>query len=92
MSQNINGVVTNYTYNELDQLLTTGSTQYQYDPRGNTSTSSVLRLIQITSATGTTQYGYNAQDRLTTVTLPYGTNIENTYKSHMKRDGSLCAT
>lgn len=60
-------------------MLTAGSTQYQYDPRGNTSTSSVQRLTQITSAAGTIQYGYDAQDRLASVTLPDGTNIENTY-------------
>ncbi len=70
MNQNVNGVVTNYTYNERDQLLTAGAAQYQYDPRGNTSTSSVQRLTQITSAAGTIQYGYDAQDRLTSVTLP----------------------
>ena len=61
-SQNIDGQVTNYTYNNLDQLLTTGSTQYQYDPRGN--------LTSAVSAAGTIQYGFDAQDRLTSVTLP----------------------
>ena len=72
LSQNIHGVTTNYTYNELDQLLTAGSTQYQYDPRGN--------LTSAVSAAGTIQYGYDdAQDRLTSVTLPDGTNIANTY-------------
>jgi YD repeat-containing protein len=35
LSMTVDGVTTNYAYNNLDQLLTAGATAYAYDARGN---------------------------------------------------------
>jgi len=84
LSQNINGSTTNYTYNELDQLLTAGLTQYQYDPRGN--------MISATTSGQTAQYGYDAQNRQTSVSLPDDTNITNTYDYDGRRVKQVVGT
>ena len=68
ISAPINYLITNnYTYNHLDQLLTAGAKQYQYDGRGN--------LTQVTNGSNITYYTYNAADKLTGVTLPNNTNV-----------------
>jgi len=77
LTQNVNGAITSYTYNELDQLLTAGSIQYQYDGRGN--------LARETNGSQVTQYTYDAADRLASVSLPNGTNITNTYDADGRR-------
>lgn len=77
LSQTVNGVATNYTYNNLDQLLTAGAAQYQYDGRGN--------LAQITDGTNITHYAYDAADRLTGATLPNSTSIAYTYDADGRR-------
>lgn len=71
LSQVVNGTTTNYTYNNLDQLLTAGAVQYGYDGRGN--------LTSITNGTISTNYSYDAQNRQISATLPNGTIIANTY-------------
>ena len=77
LMQNVNGSITNYTYNNLDQVLTAGSTHYQYDGRGN--------LTLVTNGSNVTTYGYNAANRLTNVTLPNSTNIAYTYDADGRR-------
>ena len=71
LSQIVNGTTTSYTYNSLDQVLTAGTAQYQYDGRGN--------LVQVTDGTNITHYSYDAANRLTGVTLPDGTAVTNVY-------------
>jgi len=57
--------VSSYTNNSSNELTSTPSTTYSYDNNGNT-------LTKVTSA-GTTTYGWDYQNRLTSITLP-GTN------------------
>ncbi len=76
LSQNVNGVLTNYTYNNLDQLLTAGSAQYQYDSRGN--------LTSVTNGSNITNYAWSAADRLATVTGPSST-VQYTYDADGRR-------
>jgi len=71
LSQTVNGVTTNYTYNNLDQLLSDGTATYGYDGRGN--------LTSITSGANVTTYGYDAADRLISVVLPDNTAVNNKY-------------
>ncbi len=71
------GVATQYTYNDLDQLLTAGVAQYQYDGRGN--------LARVTDGADVTQYSYDAADRLSGVTLPDGTAVAYTYDAAGRR-------
>ena len=58
----INGVTTDYSYNVLDQLVSAGSANYDYDGRGN--------LEQITNGSQVTTYTYDAANRLTNVSIP----------------------
>jgi RHS repeat-associated protein len=64
LKQTINSQITNYSYNELDQLKTSlsGSTTtgYSYDQRGN--------LVQA----GSSSFGFDAADRMVTATVPGG--------------------
>ena len=77
LSQTVNGTTTTYTYNNLDQMLTAGSGQYQYDGRGN--------LVQVTDGANVTHYSYDAADRLTGVTLADGTAVTNVYDADGRR-------
>jgi RHS repeat-associated protein len=70
-SQTVNTVTTNYAYNNLDQMLTAGTVQYQYDDRGN--------LVRVTNGSNITQYTYDAANRLTGAALPGGTNVSYVY-------------
>ena len=58
----VNGATTNYTYNALDQLTSTGAVTYNYDARGN--------QIKITNGSNITNYTYNSADQLIGVTAP----------------------
>jgi RHS repeat-associated protein len=64
LKQTINSQITNYSYNELDQLKTSLSggttTSYSYDQRGN--------LVQA----GSSSFGFDAADRMITATVPGG--------------------
>lgn len=77
LTQIVNGSTTNYTCNALDQLLTAGTAQYQYDGRGN--------LTHITDGANATNYNYDAMDRLTGVTLPDATSIAYAYDADGRR-------
>lgn len=67
----VNGEETSYSYNELDQLLATGTAQYSYDGRGN--------LFEVIEGRTSTSFDYDAEDRLSAVTLPDGTFVDYTY-------------
>lgn len=51
-----------YTYNSSNQLTSTSSVTFMYDPNGNT--------LSKTDGSGTTTYTWDFEDRLTLVTLP----------------------
>jgi RHS repeat-associated protein len=67
------GVTTNYTYNNLDQLLTAGNLTYTYNARGN-----------MTRA-GDTIYTWDARDRMTGVTFPNQPAITHQYGDSFRR-------
>ncbi len=73
----VNGVLTDYDYNALDQLTSAGSVTYDYDDRGN--------LTQVTDGSNITNYTYDAADRLSTVTLPDTTSIAYVYDADGRR-------
>ena len=73
----VDRVITNYTYNELDQLLTAGGTTFAYDARGN--------LAQASSGSAITAYSSDARDRLAGVTLPRGTALAYAYDADSRR-------
>jgi RHS repeat-associated protein len=77
LSQNINGNTTNYTYNELDQLLSAGSKQYEYDDRGN--------LTKVTDGTNVATYEYDSTNRQVNATMPDGKTIANVYDMDGRR-------
>lgn len=56
VSSTDNGVITNYTTNNLDEYTAVGTTTFAYDLAGN--------LTLKSSANGTTTYGYDGQGRL----------------------------
>lgn len=60
-----NGVVTDYTVNNLNQYTKVGDTTYVFDLDGN--------LIQEISASGTTTYTYNSENQLTGISSSEGT-------------------
>jgi RHS repeat-associated protein len=62
-----NGVVTNYTYDANDRLLTENGTTYTYDDNGNTLTK--------VSATENVSYSYDFQNRLIQVTDAVGGSV-----------------
>jgi RHS repeat-associated protein len=57
-----NGAATSYTTNNMNQYTSVGNAIYAYDADGN--------MISKTDASGTTSYGYDAGNRLVTVTTP----------------------
>ena len=65
ISQNVNGVVTDYTTNALNEYTAVGGTTYTYDADGNT--------ISETDSGGTTAFTYNKAGELTSETGPSGT-------------------
>ena len=73
----VDGVTTDYTYNTLDQLISTGSTTYDYDDRGN--------FYQVINGSQITTYTYDAADRLAGVTLPDATSIAYSYDADGRR-------
>jgi RHS repeat-associated protein len=70
LSQDLDGITTTYTYNTLNQLITAGDAQYNYDGRGN-----LTHLIDVTNAI---TYTYDAQDRLISAIVG-GIGLQNTY-------------
>jgi len=76
-SMTVDGATTNYTYNNLDQLLTAGPTTFGYDARGN--------LTQASSGADVAAYSWDALDRLSDVTLPDGAALAYTYDADGRR-------
>ena len=70
LSKTVDGVVTNYTYNNNDQLVSQGSSNFTYDDNGNLiakdSTAYAYddknRLVQVTDANNLIQYTYDVND------------------------------
>lgn len=62
LTQDTNGAVVNYSYDDNDRLLQKGAITYAYDANGN-------RVSQ-TGAVNTTSYVYDHQNRLIAVTTP----------------------
>jgi RHS repeat-associated protein len=77
LSQTVDGVTTNYTYNSLDQMLTAGSVQYEYDDRGN--------LKKEIDGAQIAQYNYDAANRLASTITPDGTTITNSFDADGRR-------
>ncbi len=77
LTQTVNGTLTSYTYNELDQMLTAGAVAHIYDARGN--------LTQVTDGVDVTSYAWDAADRLSNVTLPGGIGISYGYDADGRR-------
>jgi RHS repeat-associated protein len=73
----VDGIITTYSYNSLDQLKSIGTTQYQYDQRGN--------LIQIMDEGTETILRYDAKDRLIETALPGGLNAQYSYDADGQR-------
>jgi RHS repeat-associated protein len=74
----VNGLssTVHYTYNALDQLVTAGTAQYEYDGRGN--------LTRVTAGTEVTTYTWDAADRLVTVHAPSST-VQYAYDADGRR-------
>lgn len=64
LTKTVDGVMTEYTYNELNQLVSETGISYEYDLNGN--------LVKKTEGDQTTTYTYNAQNRLIRVTVQSG--------------------
>ena len=77
LTMTVDGATTNYTFNELDQLLTAGAASYAYDARGN--------LTQATEGAELTPYSWDALDRLSDVLLPDSTALAYTYDADGRR-------
>ena len=77
LTQVRNGLTTTSTYNTLDQLVSSGTTSYQYDGRGN--------LTQVTDGSQQTQYQYDARNRMTSVQLPGGVGLAYGYDADGRR-------
>jgi RHS repeat-associated protein len=80
LAQDKDGQVTNYVYNDRDQLISetgsSGSTSYAYDQAG--------RQISKTDANGTTTYTWIDNDRMAAVSGPNGT-VSYTYDAEGSR-------
>ena len=73
MSKTVDGVVTNYTYNEINQLVRAGNITYTYDNAGNIVSQSVNGTLTVT-------YEYDDLNRLISVTgLAAGSQINATF-------------
>ena len=64
VSQTVNGVVTDYTTNALNQYTAAGGTTYTYDANGN--------MTSETSGSGTTTFAYNENNQLISENGPSG--------------------
>ena len=67
LTKTVDGEVTSYAYNELNQLVTETGITYEYDLNGN--------LIRKTEAAQTTTYVYNVQNKLIRVTVQSGRSV-----------------
>jgi RHS repeat-associated protein len=69
--------VSNYSYNNSNELTAAGSASYTYDANGNTLTK--------TDSTGTTTYGWDFENRLISVQLPSSTTVTFKYDPFGRR-------
>lgn len=67
LTKTVDGEVTEYTYNELNQLVSETGISYEYDLNGN--------LVKKTEDNQTTTYTYNAQNKLIRVTVQSGQQV-----------------
>ena len=67
LTKTMDGEITSYIYNELNQLVTETGIIYEYDLNGN--------LIKKTEPAQTTTYTYNAQNKLIRVTVQGGQSV-----------------
>lgn len=67
LTKTVDGTVTSYSYNELNQLVSETGITYKYDLNGN--------LVKKTDGSQTTAYTYNAQNRLIRVTVQSGQQV-----------------
>ena len=67
LTKTVDGAVTSYAYNELNQLVSETGISYEYDLNGN--------LVKKTEGKQTTTYTYNAQNRLIRVTVQSGQQV-----------------
>lgn len=68
LTKTVDGEVTEYIYNELNQLVSETGISYEYDLNGN--------LVKKTEDNQTTTYTYNAQNKLIRVTVQSGQQVE----------------
>ncbi len=67
LTKTVDGVMTEYVYNELNQLVSETGISYEYDLNGN--------LVKKTEDNQTTTYTYNAQNKLIRVTVHSGQQV-----------------
>ncbi|MCS6862142.1 MAG: RHS repeat protein [Abditibacteriales bacterium] len=72
MTNNLTNTTTNYTYNDLNQMLTAGDVSFTYDANGNT--------LSRTVGGQTTSYTWDYENKLTQMTYPNGTT--NTFTTN----------
>ena len=72
-----NAVTTNYSYNNLSQLLSTDTKTYAYDGNGN--------LITVTESSQITHYQYDDENQLVRIVFPDGSQIDTRYDPQGKR-------
>ncbi len=77
LSMNVDGQTTLYRYNDLDQLLGAGTAQYHYDGRGN--------LVLMLDGNASTEFTYDAEDRLTGISLADGSVAQYGYDADGRR-------
>ena len=67
LTKTVDGEVTTYAYNELNQLISETGIEYSYDLNGN--------LISKTAPGKSTSYSYNSRNRLVRVTAQNGADV-----------------
>jgi len=67
LTKNVDGEVTTYAYNELNQLVEETGVSYEYDLNGN--------LVKKTEGEQTTTYTYDARNKLIRVTIQSGQQV-----------------
>ena len=73
LSKTVDGVVTNYTYNEINQLVQAGNTTYTYDNAGNLVSQSINGTLAVS-------YEYDEFNRLISITgLAAGNQTDATF-------------
>jgi RHS repeat-associated protein len=74
LSETINGIPTFYSCDAASRMLTYGAVTYTYDDVGN--------RITKTDLSGVTTYQYDGENRLTNISVPFGSNISYQYSAY----------